>query len=40
MLHDRFVLVGREPVSPLAGAIAGLDGVLEVRVVEADADVE
>lgn len=38
--HVRFVLVGKEPISPLAGAIAGLDGVLEVTAVDANADVE
>jgi putative Mg2+ transporter-C (MgtC) family protein len=38
--HVRFVLVGKGPVSPLAGAIDSLDGVLEVRAVDANADVE
>jgi putative Mg2+ transporter-C (MgtC) family protein len=38
--HVRFVLVGKGPLSPVAGAIENLDGVLEVRAVDANADVE
>jgi putative Mg2+ transporter-C (MgtC) family protein len=38
--HVRFTLVGKSPVAELAGAIDALDGVLEVRAVDANADVE
>lgn len=38
--HVRFMVVGTAHVGDLAGAIEDLDGVLQIRAVDANADVE
>ena len=38
--HVRFMVVGRSEVGGLAAAIEGLKGILQVRAVDANADID